>query len=250
MASGLVKDGVETLRGYGRIRTALDVRQQSILRRAGPFVKPAPSQSTLNKPGKDKGSTCTLSSAHNVERKRRSRGKGRKIRGLSPHPIPPVSATPRTSTPVPAEQPVFPYTYSRPQYRKAALRGLQQSQSGFGDHPHSPARVKPRADPPSTPAQGDLLDRLVWRQQQTSRAQSRGTNPRDQGGVGHSGGSQSFSHYKRTNQGHYKSSPGLGPSRPAPSVIVISGALAALDPGHSGQGKQQPEEPYRSMLQY
>ena len=249
MASGLVNDGVESLRGFGQIQTALDVCHQSILRRAGPFIKPTSSQTTTPKPSKDKGSTCALSSAHNVERKRRSRGKGRKIRGLSPHPIPPVSATPRTSTPVPAEQPVFPYTYSRPQYRKAALRGLQQSQSGFGDHPHSPARVKPRADPPSTPVQGDLWDRLsTGRQQQTSRAQSRGTNPRDQGGVGHSGGSQSSSLHKRTtNQGLHKSSSGLGPPRPAPSATTTSGALAALGPGHSGQGKRQPEEQDRSV---
>ena len=80
-----------------------------------------------------------------------------------------------------------------------------------------------------------------------SRAQSRGTNPRDQGGVGHSGGSQSSSHHKRTNQGHNRSSPGSGPPRPAPSATVTSGALAASDPGHSGQGKQQPEEWDRSV---
>ena len=162
MASRLVNNGVESLRGYGQIQTALDVRQQSILRRLGPFVKPAPSQTTVPKPSKDKGFTCTLSSACNVERKR-SRGKGRKIRGLSLHPIPPtVSAPPRTSTPVPAEQPiVFCNMDARPQYREAALRGLQQS--GSGDRPHFPVRVKPRVDPPSTPAHRDLLDHLVGR---------------------------------------------------------------------------------------
>ena len=106
MASGLVNDGIESLRRYGWIQAALDVPQQSILRRVGPFIKPTSSQSTEPKPSKDKGSTWALSSAHNVERKRRSRGKGRKIRGLSPHPLPPpVSAPPRTSTLVPEEQP-------------------------------------------------------------------------------------------------------------------------------------------------
>ena len=107
MVVELVTYRVETLKGYRQIQTALDVHQQSILRKAGLFVKPTSSNSTEPKPGKDKGSTCALSSAHNVERKRRSRGKGRKIRGLSPHPIPPpVSALPRTSIPVPAEQPI------------------------------------------------------------------------------------------------------------------------------------------------
>ena len=168
-ASGLVNNGIESIRGYRQIQAALDIHQQSILRRACPFVK-SPSSYFTDKPSKDKGSTCAVSSAYNVERKRRSRGKGRKIRGLSPHPIPPpVSALPRTSTPVPAEQPiVFRNTDARPQYRQAALGGLQQS--GSGDRPPSPVRVKPRADPPSTPAQGDLQDRLVGRQLQTSRA--------------------------------------------------------------------------------
>ena len=79
-ASGLVNDGIESLRGYGQIQAALDVHQQSILRRAGPFVKPTSSNSTEPKPGKDKSLTSTLSSTHNMERKRRSRGKGSKIR--------------------------------------------------------------------------------------------------------------------------------------------------------------------------
>ena len=110
---------------------------------AGPFVKPTSSNSTT-KPSKDKGSTCAMSSAYNVERKRRSRGKGRKIRGLSPHPTPPpVSVPPRTSTPVPAErQAVFRDMDIRPQYREASRRGLQQS--GSGDCPCSQDRVNPR----------------------------------------------------------------------------------------------------------
>ena len=75
-----------------------------------------------------------------------------------------------------------------------------------------------------------------------SRAESRGTNPRDQGGVGHSGGNQSSSHHKRTNQGHKGSSASLGPPRPAPSATTTSGALAA-----TSQGKRQPEERDRSV---
>ena len=33
-AAGLVNDGVETLRGFGKVQTALDIRQQSILRKS------------------------------------------------------------------------------------------------------------------------------------------------------------------------------------------------------------------------
>ena len=131
-ASGLVNDGVETLRGYGWMQTTLNVHQQFILRRAGPFNKPPSSNSTVSKSSKDKGSTCAVSSAYNVKRKRRSRGKGRKIRGLSPHPTPPpVSAPPRPPTSVcTARQIVFHSLGARPQYREASLRGLQQSGSG------------------------------------------------------------------------------------------------------------------------
>ena len=38
VASGLVNDRVETLRGFGQVQTALDVPQQSILRKCGPFI--------------------------------------------------------------------------------------------------------------------------------------------------------------------------------------------------------------------
>ena len=94
-ASGLVNDGVETLRGYGRIQTALDVCLQSIMRRAGPFYKP-PSSTSTSKPGEDRGSSCAVASAYKVEQKRRSRGKGRLIKGLSSHPTPPpVSVLPK-----------------------------------------------------------------------------------------------------------------------------------------------------------
>ena len=41
-ASGLVNDGVETLRGFGKVQTALDVCQQSILRKLGLLLSPPP----------------------------------------------------------------------------------------------------------------------------------------------------------------------------------------------------------------
>ena len=98
-ASGLVNERVETLRGYRLIQTALGVCQQSILRRAGPFIKPPSSSSTVSKSSRDKGSTCAVSSAYKVEQKRRSRGKGREIKGLSPHPTPPPVSVPRKRPP-------------------------------------------------------------------------------------------------------------------------------------------------------
>ena len=40
-AAGLVNDGVETLRGLGKVQRALDICQPSIMRKSGPFVKPS-----------------------------------------------------------------------------------------------------------------------------------------------------------------------------------------------------------------
>ena len=102
MASGLVNDGVETLRGFDKVQTALDIRQQSILRKSGPFVKPN-SSLAATKPGKDKAITCAMSSASNAAKKKNSRGIRKKTQGLSPHIIPPpVSAPSATSKTVPA----------------------------------------------------------------------------------------------------------------------------------------------------
>ena len=55
-AAGLVNDGVETLRGFGKVQMALDMHQQSILRKSGPFVKPRSSLAGV-KLCKDKGIT-------------------------------------------------------------------------------------------------------------------------------------------------------------------------------------------------
>ena len=152
VASGLVNDGVETLREFGKVQTALDVHQQSILRKSGPFIKPTSSKAAISKPDEDKLISCAKSLANNAAKKRRSRGRGRKFQGLSP-PVtpPPVLAPSATSILVPAAQPaVFGSTDARPQYRQAALRGLQHFQSGSGDHPTFPAREKQRILPPST----------------------------------------------------------------------------------------------------
>ena len=165
-ASSLVNDRVETLRGYGRIQTALDVCLQSIVRRAGPFYKP-PSSTSTSKPGEDRGSSCAVASAYKVEQKRRSRGKGRLIKGLSSHPTPrPVSEPPKnpaTSVSV-AREVVFPGRDIRSQYRDTLQGGSHQS--GSGDCSRSPSRVKPRADPSSTPVKGDLRAHLTSKERQ------------------------------------------------------------------------------------
>ena len=89
-AAGLVNDGVETLRGFGKVQIALDMHQQSILRKSGPFVKPS-SSLTATKHSKDKAITCAMSSASNAAKKKRSKGSGRKTQGLPPCiPLPPV----------------------------------------------------------------------------------------------------------------------------------------------------------------
>ena len=106
-ASGLANDKVETQKGYGKAETALNARQQSILRKCGHFIKPATSKAD-SKPAKDKAASCARSSATNAPKKK-SRGRGRKTQGLPPHPThPPLSPNSKNanSTPVPAEQPV------------------------------------------------------------------------------------------------------------------------------------------------
>ena len=170
-ATGLVNDGVVTLRGYSKVQTALDVRQQSILRKSGPFLKPS-SSLVATKLSKDKAITCAMSSASNTSKKKRSRGIGRKVQDLSPHIIPsPVLAPSATSKTVPAAQ---------------ARRGLQKSKSGSGTHSSSPDREKHRMLPPSTPAQSDLRVCLSGTHQQTSQggtsassqAESKGPRPK------------------------------------------------------------------------
>ena len=58
-AVGLVNNGMENIRGYGRLASALHVGQQAILRKSGPFVKPTTSKGG-SKP-RDKLASCTMS---------------------------------------------------------------------------------------------------------------------------------------------------------------------------------------------
>ena len=103
MAAGLVNDGTEAIRGYGRLASALNVRQQAILRKSGPFVKPTAAKG-CSKPW-DKPAFNAMSSVAAAKKKARSRDKGKKIQGLPPHPAPlPVSFPP---LPAPAKFPVL-----------------------------------------------------------------------------------------------------------------------------------------------
>ena len=143
----LVNDGVETLRGFGKVQMALDVRQQSILRRSGPFVKPCSSLAGV-KLYKDKGITCAMSSANNIAKKKRSKGSGRKTLGLPLHnPLSPVQHQ-AASTSGPAAQ---------------GCRGSQKSKSGSGRHPKSSFWEMHRINPSSTPAQRDRKVHLSGR---------------------------------------------------------------------------------------
>ena len=206
------------LRGFGKVQMALDVRQQSILRKNGPFVKPLSSLAGV-KLYKDKGITCAMSSANNIAKKKRSKGSGRKTQGLPPrNPLPPVQHQ-AASTSSSAAQ---------------GGRGSQKSKSGSGKHPKSSFWEMHRMNPSSTPAQRDCKVCLSGRHQQTSQAESMGTRPRDQGGVGHSGSSWSSSLHGRINQGQ-DSSTSSGPPRPAP-VAATSKALAAYAPNQAPGG--------------
>ena len=98
-AAGLVNDGVETLRGFGKVQTALDIRLQSILRRSGPFVRDSCTSLAGVKLLKDKGVMCAFSSGNNVAKKKRSQGSRRKAQGPPPGSLCPGASSWRLSWP-------------------------------------------------------------------------------------------------------------------------------------------------------
>ena len=75
IAADLVNDGMEVTRGYEKLVSALDVWQQQILRKCGPFVRPTTSKASKPQGGKP---TNAVSSATGMDKKKRSRGIGRK----------------------------------------------------------------------------------------------------------------------------------------------------------------------------
>ena len=120
IAAGLVNDGMEVTRGYGILVSALDVWQQQILRKCGPFVRPTTSKARKLPGGKP---TNAVSSATGTDKKRQSRGSGRKSLGLPPQTVPPPlkSHPSATSTPAPANPLVnFSATGTRKKYRQEA----------------------------------------------------------------------------------------------------------------------------------
>ena len=121
------------------MQRALDIRQQSILRGSGPFVKPPRASLAGVKLYKDKGTTCAFASANNVAKKKRSKGSGRKTQGLPLHNPLPLVQHPAASAPGPAAQ---------------GYRGSKKSKkSGSGKHPKSSFWEMHRMNPSSTPAQ-------------------------------------------------------------------------------------------------
>ena len=80
IAADLVNDGMEVTRGYEKLVSALDVWQQQILRKCGPFVRPTTSKASKPQGGKP---TNAVSSATGMDKKKRSRCIGRKSRCAS-----------------------------------------------------------------------------------------------------------------------------------------------------------------------
>ena len=177
-AAGLVNDRMETMRGFSKVQTALDIRLQYIVRKSGPFVK----------------------EPNNIAKKKRSKGSGRKTQGLPPRNPLPLVQHQAASTSGPAAK---------------GCRRLQNSKSGSGKHPKSSKKEKHRINPSSTPAHKDCEVQTAERHQQTSQAKSKGSKTRDQGGIGCSGSSQSSSCHGGTHQGQ-EFSTNSGRPRPAP----------------------------------
>ena len=167
-AVGLVNNGMENIRGYGRLASALHVGQQAILRKSGPFVKPTTSKGG-SKP-RDKLASNTGSSVAAPKNKTRSRGKGRKIQGLPPHPVPPLVSSSPLPLQIPAKSPVY-----------------------FGGVEIWEKYKQGKFPPSGTGHLVDLQDHLESRKQQHSsregdsafhQARSKGSHPKDKGRVG------------------------------------------------------------------
>merc|ERR1712243_330163 len=99
LAADLVNDGMEVTRGYEKLVFALDVWQQQILRKCGPFVRPTTSKASKPQGGKP---TNAVSSATGMDKKKRSRGICRKSLGLPSHTAPPPFKNQPSATSKPA----------------------------------------------------------------------------------------------------------------------------------------------------
>ena len=210
MVSSMVNSSMEIIRGYGKVTAALDICQQAIIRKSGPFIKPASLKlgSTQIKPGAQRVPSCAVSSALNVAKKKRSRGKGRKTQGLPAHTVPP----PNLPAPVPRSAPA---SRVKPWFQ--------------GD-----TRVKRGLTPTNTISSAVLRNnREQWqhstreRDTVSSQAKSERASSKDRGRVGQHGGSQSSSHHRGSSQAQGGSSSFSGPPRPPPSATATSGSLAS-----------------------
>ena len=72
---GLVNDGMEAIRGYGWLVSALNIWQQAILRKSGPFIEATTSKSS--KP-KNIAISSAVSLTADAAKKKRSRDSSRK----------------------------------------------------------------------------------------------------------------------------------------------------------------------------
>ena len=70
----MVNDGVKTLKRFGRVQSALDIRQQSILREYGSFVRKPLNSLAGVKLFKDKSTTDALPTTNLKASKQRRKG--------------------------------------------------------------------------------------------------------------------------------------------------------------------------------
>ena len=84
----------------------------------------------------------------------------------------------------------------------------------------------------NTVSKSDLRNRLeelhrsTWEEDKSSsQAKFSGALPKDRGGVGHHGGSQSSSHHRGSHQDSKETPPRSGPPRPRPSSTATSQSL-------------------------
>ena len=158
---------MEVTRGYEKLVSALDVWQQQILRKCGPFVRPTTSKASKPQGGKP---TNTVSSGTCMDKKKRSKGSDRKSLGLPPHTAPPSFKNQPSTTSMPAlATPLVRFSTmdTRKKYRQEAQRQLKNYEPGtIEELPCSLLREKQRKLPLNRSGhKGDLRDHLAKKQQ-------------------------------------------------------------------------------------
>ena len=151
---------MEVTRGYEKLVSALDVWQQQILRKCGPFVRPTTSKASKPQGGKP---TNAVSSATGMDKKKRSRGIGRKSHCASSLQKPTFCNLYASSS---HSFGSFLHNRHQEKYRQEAQRQLKKYEPGtIEELPCSPLREKQRKLPPSSSGhKGDLRDHLAKKQ--------------------------------------------------------------------------------------